>query len=154
MYFNAVFLRRCGNSPVFLLQIYNLYLQCMAHIATKRFSYWGQLGILMAFTGVGLIIGGVLSFIPLIGKMGVSILANLQSVTDFINNPENANAVRLMQFISVLFLFFLPAYFYAKLCHNRALKHLGFIKMPSLKQLLLIVAIIFFASFIDRKSVV
>jgi len=135
-------------NPVFLLQIYNLYLQTMAHIATKRFTYWGQLGILMAFTGVGLIVGGILSFIPLISKMGISLLANLKGVTDFINNPDNANEVRLMQFISVLFLFFLPAYFYAKLCHKKALQHLGFIKMPSLKQLLLIAAIIFFALFI------
>lgn len=120
----------------------------MAHIATKRFTYWGQLGILMAFTGLGLIIGGILSLIPLISRMDISMLTNLKGVTDFVNNPDNANAVRIMQFISVLFLFFLPAFFYAKLCHKRAFLHLGFVKMPSLKQLLLIVAIMFFALFI------
>lgn len=120
----------------------------MAHTATKRFTYWGQLGILMAFTGVGLIIGGVLSFIPIVAKIGSSILTNLKSVTDFINNPDNANAVRTMQFISVLCLFFLPAYFYAKLCHKKALRHLGFIKIPSIQQLLLIAGIVFFALFI------
>jgi uncharacterized protein len=134
--------------PVFLLQIYNLYFQTMAHIATKRFTYWGQLGILMAFTGVGLIIGGIVSLIPLLTKMDISKLANLKGLADFINNPDNANAVRLMQFISVLFLFFLPAYFYARLCHKNVLLHLGFIKAPSVKQLLLIAAIIFFALFI------
>jgi hypothetical protein len=36
----------------------------MAYLATKRFNYWGQLGILTAFTGVGLIIGGLASIIP------------------------------------------------------------------------------------------
>ncbi len=120
----------------------------MAHIATRRFTYWGQLGILMAFTGVGLIIGTILSIFPLIATMGAGILTKLSSLTDFINNPDNANAVRLMQFISVLFLFFFPAFFYAKLCHKKALLHLGFIKMPSLKQLILIAAIVFFALFI------
>lgn len=120
----------------------------MAHIATKRFSYWGQLGILMAFTGVGLMIGGALSAIPIIAKAGTGILVKLNGFKDFTNNPDNANAVRLMQFIAVLFLFFLSSFFYAKLCHKKALLHLGFIKMPSLKQLILIAAIVFFALFI------
>jgi uncharacterized protein len=122
----------------------------MAHIATKRFSYWGQLGILMALAGVGLMIGGVASMIPLLGKMDFSHLKSFsgQSFMDAILKPENANALRLMQFISTLFFFFLPAFFYAKICHKNALQHLGFIKMPHIKQLILVGAIMFFALFI------
>jgi uncharacterized protein len=122
----------------------------MAHIATKRFSYWGQLGILMALAGVGLMIGGVASIIPLLGKMDFSQLKSFsgQSFMDAILKPENANALRLMQFISTLFFFFLPAFFYAKICHKNALQHLGFIKMPHIKQLILVGAIMFFALFI------
>jgi uncharacterized protein len=122
----------------------------MAHIATKRFSYWGQLGILMALAGVGLMIGSAASIIPLLGKMDISQLKNFsgQSFMDAILKPENANALRLMQFISTLFFFFLPAFFYAKICHKNALQHLGFIKMPHIKQLILVGAIMFFALFI------
>jgi uncharacterized protein len=122
----------------------------MAHIATKRFSYWGQLGILMALAGVGLMIGGVASIIPLLGKMDFNQLKDFsgQSFMDAILKPENANTLRLMQFISTLFFFFLPAFLYAKICHKNALQHLGFIKMPHIKQLILVGAIMFFALFI------
>ncbi len=122
----------------------------MAHIATKRFSYWGQLAILLGLTGAGVIIGGIVSLIPLIGKIEMSKLGSLsgESLMDAILKPENANALRLMQFIATLVMFFLPAFFYAKLCHKNAIKHLGFIKMPSIKQLLLVIAIMFFALFI------
>ncbi len=119
----------------------------MAHIATRRVSYWGQFGILLGLVGVGLIVGGLLSFIPLLGKMDLKSLSG-QGLVDAMLNPENANALRMMQFISTLFFFFIPAFFYAKLCHQKALMHLGFIKMPSLKQLLLVLLIMFFALFI------
>lgn len=122
----------------------------MAHIATKRFSYWGQLGILFGITGVGFIIGGIVSLVPLLGKIDISKLGSLsgQGLMDAILKPENANALRLMQFISTLFFFFLPAFFYAKICHKNAFKHLGFIKMPNIKQIALVFAIMFFALFI------
>jgi uncharacterized protein len=122
----------------------------MAHTATKRFTYWGQLGILMALAGVGLIVGGIVSMIPLLAKMDISQLKSFSAPAfmDAILKPENANALRVMQFISTLFLFFLPAFFYAKICHKKALMHLGFIKIPTLKQILLVGGIMFFALFI------
>lgn len=40
--------------------------------------------------------------------------------------PENATALRWMQFITTLFLFFLPPFFYALLCHKKPFTHLGF----------------------------
>jgi uncharacterized protein len=121
----------------------------MAHTATKRFNYWGQLGILLALTGVGAIVGGIASMIPLLGKLDMSRLGTLgEDLIKVILNPDNANEVRLMQFISVLFFFFLPAFFYAKICHKNAGKHLGFMKIPSVQQLILVFAIMFFALFI------
>lgn len=122
----------------------------MAHTATKRFNYWGQLGILLALTGVGAILGGIASLLPLMGKMDLTKLSSFSSegLMTMILNPENANAVRLMQFITTLFFFFLPAFFYAKICHKNAFKHLGFIKMPSVQQLAIVFAIMFFALFI------
>jgi len=100
----------------------------MAYLATKRFNYWAQLGILTAFTGVGLIIGGVASLLPFLGKIN---LQDLQGGTSeqLINNllkPENATELRWMQFITTLFLFFLPPVLYALVCHKKPFAHLGF----------------------------
>src|SRR5665647_117832 len=100
----------------------------MAHSATKRFNYWNQLGILTAFTGVGLVIGGIASFIPLLGKINLDDLKGASPVQlmDNILKPENASALRWMQFITTLFLFFLPPVLYALICHKKAFVHLGF----------------------------
>jgi len=100
----------------------------MAYLATKRISYWGQLGILAAFTGAGLLIGGIVSLIPLFGKIDFKTFQGLSSkeVMNSLFVPENANALRWVQFLTTLFLFFLPPLFYAWLCHRKAFTHLGF----------------------------
>lgn len=100
----------------------------MAYLATKRFNYWSQLGILTAFAGVGLIFGGIASFIPLLGKINPRDLMGVSSaqLMDKLLKPENANALRWMQFITTLFLFFLPPVLYALVCHKKPFVHLGF----------------------------
>jgi uncharacterized protein len=100
----------------------------MAYLATKRFNYWGQLGILTAFLGVGLIIGGVASLIPFLGKLNMKDLSggSTEQVMNNLLKPENATALRWMQFITTLFLFFLPPVIYAAVCHKRPFVHLGF----------------------------
>ena len=108
----------------------------MAHYATKRYNYWGQLGILAAFCGAGLIIGGILSLLPLMGKIDIFKSGGDSSkIMDSILKPENANAVRLMQFITTLFLFFLPPVLYAGICHVKTWKHLGFSKQMNAAQI-------------------
>lgn len=100
----------------------------MAHYATKRYNYFGQLGILIAFCGAGLIVGGILSMLPLLGSFKEALKSGggTSKMIDSILKPENANAVRLMQFITTLFLFFLPPVLYAKVCHVKVARHLGF----------------------------
>jgi len=100
----------------------------MAYLATKRMSYWGQLGILAAFTGVGLIVGGIVSLIPMLGKLDLKNLHGLSSkeMLDSLFVPENANMLRWVQFLTTLFLFFLPPVFYAWLCHKKPFTHLGY----------------------------
>jgi len=97
----------------------------MAHLATKRFTYWGQLGILISLCGGGLVIGGLASFIPLLGKLDFFGKSNPTALMDSILKPENAAALRCSQVISTIFLFFLPPVLYARICHIKAFSHLG-----------------------------
>lgn len=110
----------------------------MAHFATKRFNYWGQFGVLIAFVVVGLIIGTIVSFIPLIGKINLGQLKGDNAMEAFLK-PENATPLRWMQFISTLFLFFIPAVLYAALCHYKPFVHLGFKQRLNIKQILIVI---------------
>ncbi len=115
----------------------------MAHFATKRYNYWGQLGILTAFCGAGLVFGGLISLLPLIGKLNLKDFtgASSASIMDKILVPENATALRWMQFISTFFLFFLPPFFYALLCHKKPLLHLGFTHRVGVKEVIVVVLV-------------
>ena len=115
----------------------------MAHFATKRFNYWGQLGFLTAFCGVGLIVGGLASLLPLLGKLNLKDMTGGSAVAimDKLLVPENATVLRWMQFISTLFLFFLPPYFYALICHKKPLLHLGFKHDMDVKKVFIVLLI-------------
>jgi uncharacterized protein len=114
----------------------------MAHYATNRFNYWTQFGILTAFCGVGIILGGILSW-PLMGKVDLSGSGgNAAALMDKILKPENATAIRWMQLITTAFLFFIPAVMYAWLCHIKPFKHLGFKNQVNIRQLIILVLIV------------
>ena len=55
--------------------------------------------------------------------------------------PENANLLRWVQFLTTLFLFFLPPIFYAWLCHQKAFTHLGFKNKVTVPQFLIVILI-------------
>lgn len=115
----------------------------MAHPATKRFSYSGQAGILLLCIGLGIVLGGTLSLIPAIGKMDL-LGSGKQTTAQMMDNllrPENAPMLRWMQFISTLFMFFVPAVAYARICHRKPAVHLGLDRLPRLKELLLVLLI-------------
>lgn len=115
----------------------------MAYPASKKYSYVGQLGLLFAFVIAGLLIGTFVSFIPLLSKVDWSAIMHKDSkqLMDNLLKPENASALRWAQFISTLFLIFLPAVCYAWLCHKKPFTHLGFKKRISVNQVLLVVLI-------------
>ena len=116
----------------------------MAHFATKRFNYWGQLGVFTAFCGAGLIIGGIVSLIPIADKLSLKDLAgggNNKLMTNLMV-PENATPLRWMQFISTLFLFFLPPFFYALVCHKKPSLSLGFKHTVTLPQIIVVILLI------------
>jgi len=115
----------------------------MAYFASKRMSYWGQLGILAAFTSAGLLIGGIVSLIPLLGKMDLNSFKGLsgKEAMNSIFVPENASVLRWVQFLTTLFLFFLPPIFYAWLCHKKVFTHLGFKNKVTVLQFFVVILI-------------
>lgn len=116
----------------------------MAHPATKKFSYAGQAGILLCCIGIGLVLGGVLSFIPMLGHMDLldSKKESMEQMMNKLLKPENAPMLRWMQFISTLFMFFIPAIAYARFCHRKPLVHLGLHERPRWSELLMILPVV------------
>jgi membrane protease YdiL (CAAX protease family) len=115
----------------------------MAHPATKKHEYWTQLAILLGITGAGFLIGSLASVIPLAAKTDLGGLAGLSSKEAMkkLFVPENANLLRVVQFISTLFLFFLPAFFYARICHRKPFAHLGLKKTVTIPQAVIVILI-------------
>ena len=80
----------------------------MAHPALKRFSYFGQFGILAGFVGAGLVVAGLISIIPFLFMPGLKdVLGDSKGdIMDKLFIPENAGILRWVQFLSTIFLFF------------------------------------------------
>lgn len=114
----------------------------MAHYATKRYNYWAQLGLLAAFSGAGLILGGIGTILPMIGSLNIS--GSKEGLEKQINNllkPENAGMFRLAQAIGTLFIFLVPTILYARVCHVKTSLHLGFQQSINIRLVLLALAI-------------
>ena len=113
----------------------------MAHTATRKISYLGQAGILG-----GLIVGGlaVAALVQFISMSCIINLAELDSKVfmDKLLVPENANLLRVLQFLSTLIMMFLPTYIYAKICHAKPFVHLGLVKKPTVPQLGMVILIV------------
>ncbi len=122
----------------------------MEYRSVKGFTGLGQLGILMAFLGAGLILTAGLQFI--IGmqlipsnlpadKMGDAMIKALMQ-------PENITAARLAQVLGTFCLLFLPAIFYLLVCHGKNIFWLGFNKHINSRQIILGFFLIFLANVI------
>ena len=115
----------------------------MAYLATKKNEYWTQLAILVAITGGGFIIAALVSSIPLLmnGDLKSLVGASEKEIMKKLLVPEKANILRLVQFFSTFFLFFLPAWIYSRICHKKPVTHLGFHHKPTLAQSALVIVI-------------
>ena len=122
----------------------------MQYRSVKGISGWGQLGILVAFLGLGFILAAVVQFIivmPLIpsdvpaGKMGDEMMKVLM-------RPENVTSARLAQVLGTFFLLFVPAALYLIVCHGRNKFWLGFNKHINGWQIIIGFCIIFLANII------
>jgi hypothetical protein len=114
----------------------------MEYRSAKGFTGWGQIGVLFAFFGVGLVVASIIqvgiiafftdgNFLKATGKYGLMKLL------------ENPTVLKLSQVTSVVLIMFMPSVAYLRLCHGKSWKWLGFFKQLNIAQLVLGFAIIF-----------
>jgi uncharacterized protein len=122
----------------------------MEYRSVKGFTGWGQLGILLVFSGAGFILAaGVqlligLQLIPSglpVDKMGDAMIKAL-------TQPEHITAARLSQVLGTFFLLFLPAVLFLLICHGKNKFWLGFNKHINAGQIILGFFLIFLANVI------
>ncbi len=120
----------------------------MQYKSIKGFSGPGQLGMLVLFLGVGLILAG-----------GVQLLIGMQLVPagtpssemgkvmlQAMMEPKNVGMARLSQVLGTLFLLFMPAVLYSLVVNGKNKFWLGFNAHISLKQVLIGFGIMFVAN--------
>ena len=110
----------------------------MQKIYSKGFNGWSQLAILLGFAGGGIILASIVS-IPVWKIMTNGSLLNMEQ--DLLKT-ENANAALLMQAISAVFVFFLPAVAFAFICFKNSWGFLGFKEKINPKLLLIVLLIV------------
>ncbi|MDE3248277.1 MAG: CPBP family intramembrane metalloprotease [Bacteroidota bacterium] len=94
--------------------------------------------ILIALLAVGLVIGAVAGLGIWVGMTG----QNPMHIEKDMLNPAYVNAVRVLQMVSVLFMFFVPAVITARLIQRGPFKYLGYRQGFNANQFVLAVAII------------
>lgn len=122
----------------------------MHYKSVKGFSGWGQLGILLVFTALGIVIAALVQF--LIGMQlvpsGMPVSKMGEEMIKAMMKPENVNYARLSQVLGTFFLFFVPAVLYLLICHGRNSFWLGFNKHINSRQVLVGFFLIFCANII------
>ena len=120
----------------------------MQYKSNKGFTGMGQLGIIFLLLGVGLMVTGVIQVI-IAYKMvpaDTSFSALSDAMLASMNKPENLNWLRLLQVLSTLFMFFIPAVIYSWICNGKNIFWLGFNKYVNVYQILIGFLIIFTAN--------
>lgn len=103
-----------------------------------RFSPWMQFAILLVLTGVGLVVGSLISIFIAITYLHIPVTA----LQDALFKPENANLSRAIQFISTLFAMALPALIFARIVNRKPFSFIGFNSAISGKQVFIIIGIV------------
>jgi uncharacterized protein len=127
----------------------------MEYKSVKGYTGWGQIGFLLLFTGVGLMIAAFFQFaigFTLIPK-GTSLIDAGDAMLKAMNNPANVNTIRMMQVVSTLLMLGLPAWVFMRLCHSKHWLWLGFSKYFNVQQVLLGVVLIVCANIISQPLV-
>lgn len=100
----------------------------MQYRSNKGYTAWGQFGVLLLLGGLGLVMASLVQIF--IGMMlvpeGTSLLQLGDEMLKALSDPRHLTAVRWMQILSTLFLFFLPALFYSWITQGKEWFWLGF----------------------------
>lgn len=120
----------------------------MQYRSIKGFTGWGQLGILLAFLGAGIVLVTVVQLaiaIPLT-PAGTALEKMPDEIMKALMKPENLAYARLSQVLGTFLLLFLPALLYLLLCHGKNFFWLGFNKHINSRQIILGFFLIFLAN--------
>jgi membrane protease YdiL (CAAX protease family) len=107
---------------------------------SKGVSYTAGFFMLIVFALLGLVVSSFIS----IGALSLTGKPALQAV----NDPKNADLLKLLQVISVLISMFLPAVLVAAIINRKPFQLLGYRKDAEIKQVGLVVAIVFISLFV------
>ncbi len=110
----------------------------MQQSLSKGYSGWAQVGILVGLVFAAFFVAGIASII-IWTVMAHGSIFNMQN--DMFK-PENLNAILVMQCVSTFIIFFLPAYFFAKICYTNSMGFLGFNGKITPKQLGIVVLLV------------
>ena len=120
----------------------------MQYKSNKGYTGFGQLGMILCFVGLGLILTTILQVVIgfQIAPPGTPLDKMSEAMLEAMKKPENLGAIRLMQVLSTFFLFFVPAMLFSFVCNGKNLFWLGFNKYFNVFQILLGFLIIFTAN--------
>jgi uncharacterized protein len=94
----------------------------MAHIATKRFSYWGQLAILLGLMGFGIILSQIIILNignKALGTTALTGVEKIEAMQAALLKPQNSNYAQLAQIIGTFVMMFIPSTAFILICHKR-----------------------------------
>lgn len=127
----------------------------MAYKSVKGYSGWAQVGFLLLFTGVGLMIAALFQLVvgfTLLPK-GTSMFEAGDAMMKAMSDPKNVNTVRMMQVVSTLLMLALPSWAFMRLCHSKHWLWLGFSKYFNIQQVVLGIILIFCANMLAQPLV-
>ena len=121
-------------------------------VSSRGVSPFGQLGILLALLGAGLILASLISVIIIKLALGGPLSGMAAAILD----PKNIQVARFVQFASTFFLFAIPAFVFAAIIERRPVQYLGFSTHSNARQfyivLLLVIAALFAQSTISQLN--
>lgn len=127
----------------------------MEYRSVKGFTGWGQLGILLIFSGAGFLLAAGVQMV--IGWQlippGLPPDKMVEAMVNAMLLPENVGAARLSQVLGTFVLFFIPSVLFMLVCHGKNTFWLGFNKHINARQVLLGFFLIFLANVIANPLV-
>ena len=124
----------------------------MQYRSVKGYTGWGQIGFLLLFTGLGLIVASVIqliigfSLVPAGTKMNDIAVEMMKAM----GNPKHVNTLRILQVISTFLMMGIPAYFFLRLCHSKHWLWLGFSRHFTPAQVLVGFVLLFCANLVAQ----